>query len=54
MRKTSETAGESDVSNKLDSRTFYETLHYVVNNFEGAKQFLNSKFQVVNMEEGFP
>lgn len=54
MRKSGETGGESDVSNKLDSRTFYETLHYVVNNFEGAKQFLNSKFQVVNMEEGFP
>jgi hypothetical protein len=25
-----------------------------VNNFDGAKQFLNSKFKVVNMEDGFP
>lgn len=54
MRKNCGSANEGDISNKLDSRTFYETLHYVVNNFEGAKLFLNSKFSVVNMEEGFP
>jgi hypothetical protein len=54
VRKTREGGDDADISNKLDSRTFYETLHYVVNNFDGAKQFLNSKFKVVNMEEGFP
>ena len=54
MGKRGEGSGECDISNKLDSRTFYETLHYVVNNFDGAKQFLNSKLTMDNIEEGFP
>lgn len=37
----------SKVGTKIDKKTFYETLQFVVNNFEGAKEFINAKVKTI-------
>ena len=46
--KVEQDAMNAALGQKVDKKTFYDVLHFVVNNFEGAKEFVNAKVGTVS------
>ena len=45
--KADQDSFDNTLAQKVDKKTFYDVLHFVVNNFEGAKEFVNAKVGTV-------
>jgi hypothetical protein len=49
--KVEQDAMNAALGQKVDKKTFYDVLHFVVNNFEGAKEFINAQVRTISTVE---